>query len=126
MIPVIDIFAGPGGLAEGFSSLHSEGERLFDIRLSVEKESVPYETLRLRTFFRQFPTGEVPEDYYGFLRGQIGLDELYKLWPEQSKRAEEGTWQAAIGKCPQDELDRRISSAIGSRKDWVLTGGPPC
>ena len=37
-IPVIDLFAGPGGLAEGFSSVIENDHRIFDIRLSIEKD----------------------------------------------------------------------------------------
>ncbi len=51
----VDLFAGPGGLAEGFSSLRDDvGSRIFDIALSVEKESSAFATLRLRSFVRQF------------------------------------------------------------------------
>ena len=55
MFKVVDLFAGPGGLAEGFSSVRDEnGKRLSEIALSVEKESSAFETLRLRSFVRQF------------------------------------------------------------------------
>jgi len=37
-IPVIDLFAGPGGLAEGFSAFHDAGGNVFRICLSVEKD----------------------------------------------------------------------------------------
>ncbi len=70
-IPVIDLFAGPGGLGEGFSSLRDEGGKpLFRVRLSVEKDAHAHKTLELRSFFRQFPDGEVPEEYYRYIRGE--------------------------------------------------------
>jgi DNA (cytosine-5)-methyltransferase 1 len=52
----VDIFAGPGGLAEGFSSLRdASGQRVFDISLSVEKEESAFATLRLRAFTASSP-----------------------------------------------------------------------
>lgn len=61
---VIDLFAGPGGLAEGFSSVEDiNGNRAFKIALSIEKETAPFNTLRLRAFFRQFPLHQAPEAY---------------------------------------------------------------
>jgi DNA (cytosine-5)-methyltransferase 1 len=33
-IPVIDVFAGPGGLGEGFASVEANGEKPFKIVLS--------------------------------------------------------------------------------------------
>ena len=38
MIPVIDLFAGPGGLGEGFSAVNYLNKSVFKIKLSIEKD----------------------------------------------------------------------------------------
>ena len=54
-IPIIDLFAGPGGLGEGFMSVKGQnGKSVFDIRLSIEKEANAHKTLTWRSFYRQF------------------------------------------------------------------------
>src|SRR6185369_9703273 len=71
-IPVIDLFAGPGGLGEGFSRVRNRlGRRVFRVALSIEMDEVAHRTLRLRSFFRQFEDGSVPEDYYRYIRGEF-------------------------------------------------------
>lgn len=56
---MIDLFAGPGGLGEGFASLRSSrGSRAFQISLSIEKDPGAHATLLLRSFFRTF--GDAP------------------------------------------------------------------
>ena len=81
-IPVIDLFAGPGGLAEGFASLcRPEGSPRFRIALSIEKDALAHQTLELRAFYRQFPHGELPEEYYEHLRGELSRTELFQTWP---------------------------------------------
>lgn len=68
-IPIIDLFAGPGGLGEGFSSILDEnGDRFFDIKLSIEKDDEAHRTLRLRSFYRQFKKEDVPEIYYSYIK----------------------------------------------------------
>jgi DNA (cytosine-5)-methyltransferase 1 len=49
-VPIVDLFAGPGGLGEGFSRV--DGGKAFKIIVSVEKDSNAIETLRLRAFYR--------------------------------------------------------------------------
>jgi len=46
--PVIDLFAGPGGLSEGFAASEQ-----FRVALSIEKDPVAHQTLELRAFFRR-------------------------------------------------------------------------
>ena len=48
-IPIIDLFAGPGGLGEGFSALgRPAGIPRFSLRLSIEKNPIAHQTLELR------------------------------------------------------------------------------
>ncbi len=54
IVPVVDLFAGPGGLSEGFCSLNDKRQPPFRVVLSIEKEPIAHRTLQLRSFFRQF------------------------------------------------------------------------
>ena len=52
-IPVVDIFAGPGGLGEGFAAYSDNSKNFpFNIVLSAEMDAHAHETLRLRSFYR--------------------------------------------------------------------------
>lgn len=135
MIPIIDIFAGPGGLGEGFSSLHGDdGEPIFKIKLSIEKDFFAYQTLKLRSFFREFRIGHVPNEYYQFVRGEISLDDLYGAYPDEADKANREAWCATLGKPDEEdtngvtneEVDQRIREALGDETEWILIGGPPC
>ncbi len=127
VIPVVDLFAGPGGLGEGFSSY--EGEDLnFKIVLSVEKDEAAHQTLLLRAFYRQFARDRVPDDYYAYLAGKISREDLFKRYPEAIERAKAEAWNAELGKVPDSEVYRRVRQALKEYPDspWVLIGGPPC
>lgn len=134
-IPVIDLFAGPGGLAEGFSSVLDEKcNRVFNIKLSVEKDENAHKTLLLRSFCRQFPVGELPKEYYAMLKERI-LDErekkiknLYNLYSKEYNEANQEAWHAELGNkdFPPELVDKRIIEALNGHEKWLLIGGPPC
>lgn len=126
-VPVIDLFAGPGGLGEGFSSLPGvHGRRAFTIRLSIEKDPVAHETLKIRAFFRQFPRGEAPDEYYKFLRREISQAELFNSHPTAANAAMAETWNWELGKENAGAVRERITAALAGADNWVLIGGPPC
>jgi DNA (cytosine-5)-methyltransferase 1 len=127
-IPVIDLFAGPGGLGEGFSSLRdSHGDPIFRIRLSVEKDPNAHKTLELRSFFRQFPDGEVHEDYYRYVRGEgITRKELFAAHEVEAEAARKEAWNFELADQHAEEIDVRIRAAVNGERTWVLIGGPPC
>jgi DNA (cytosine-5)-methyltransferase 1 len=127
-ISVIDLFAGPGGLGEGFTSLQDEGKRRFQIKLSIEKDVFAHRTLELRAFFRQFAPAAAPIAYYEYLAQKLSLVELYRLYPKQAEAARREAWLAELGSYEPsyDQIDERIRKGIGKRTKWVLIGGPPC
>ena len=126
-IPVVDLFAGPGGLGEGFASFETiDGERPFRIALSIEVDPFAHQTLELRSFFRQFPPKKRPKEYYDYCRGELTRDELFATYPILAEQAKNEAWNAELGRVPESELDGKIRRAIGSSAVWVLIGGPPC
>ena len=127
-IPVIDLFAGPGGLGEGFSSLTHARDRVFKIKLSIEKEEHAHRTLELRAFLREFPPGKLPDDYYDYLAKLITREQLFARHPTEARLAAEEAWFAELGgkDTPDSKVHDRIHAALGSPKKWILIGGPPC
>lgn len=128
-IPVIDLFAGPGGLCEGISSVvDAKGARRFDVKLSIEKDPIAHRTLLLRAIFRKFPNGKAPNCYYDYIRGNISREQ-FLTHPDIQEAAEQAGYEAKcaeLGVTPPEEVDGWISKALGSKSDWVLIGGPPC
>lgn len=126
-VPVIDLFAGPGGLAEGFSMSRSNlGHPTFRIALSIEKDRAAHQTLELRSFVRQFGDCPLPEEYYQHIRGTISRSDLFNCYPDHASHAQREAWNAELGRVEPDEVDSRIRNAIGNNPEWVLCGGPPC
>ena len=123
---IVDLFAGPGGLAEGFSSLKEGGRAVFDIALSVEKEPSAFRTLRLRAFTRQFH--RIPDAYYSFIAGDMSREELIVSHPAEWKAAVDETAMLELGTDEaREEIDQRLKSIRGEAgDDTVLIGGPPC
>lgn len=134
LIPIIDLFAGPGGLNEGFSRLgESEGQAVFKTIGSFEMESSACDTLRLRGAYRYLlRAGGVPEVYYRFIRGEISWDR-FSVHPEIAtalRHSYAEVHQIELGE-DRAESDQLISAAlsahaVGPDDKWVLIGGPPC
>lgn len=124
--PVIDVFAGPGGLCEGFSSYRHGRSSLFKTALSIEMDKHAHKTLTLRAFFRQFANADRPEAYYEVLRGERSLDSLYEAFPKQAGVAKAECWKAELGKAPIRQVRHKIAGGLKGSEDWVLIGGPPC
>lgn len=128
-VPVIDLFAGPGGLSEGFSQAkRSDGEPIFRVGLSIEKEATAHRTLALRAAFRSLQETNRLSAYYQYVRGEIDLAGFlakpnvaaaFELASKEAKCAE-------LGKTSPRQVDEWITVARRKAGEWVLIGGPPC
>lgn len=124
-IKIVDLFAGPGGLGEGFSAL-SDGNA-FKILISAEMESSAHKTLRLRSFFRLIRNDKrALAHYYQFCNGEVDKaydEESRCAWDESGLEAR----QLELGK-PEDNksLDDALDEKLRELDQWVLIGGPPC
>lgn len=129
-IPVVDVFAGPGGLGEGFSG---HGSKAFKVVLSVEKEANAHRTLKLRAFYHALESPENRQKFYYPLVSEQGhKTSLNKDATDLDERlaveaAEAEALQLTLGQKEDDELlHRRVKEIADSGRPWVLVGGPPC
>lgn len=135
-IPVIDLFAGPGGLSEGFSQVgEDKGKPAFHVAASIEMDSDACATLLLRGAYRGLlRDGHSLEGYYSALRGEVSLLELsgQRIFARALKFAKDHVYQLELGPAQRKQARDLIEKALGkskrSRNDkkWVLIGGPPC
>ncbi|MFT8897969.1 MAG: DNA cytosine methyltransferase [Acetobacter sp.] len=125
--PVVDVFAGPGGLGEGFSlSSDEKGRPCFKSVVSIERDLFSHQTLLLRHFIRQFREGEAPDEYYTFLKGGMTRDEMYRLYPEAYANAASSALRISLGPESHTEVKKIIRDRVGECRRWALVGGPPC
>ncbi|RMS85468.1 DNA cytosine methyltransferase [Pseudomonas savastanoi] len=125
-IQIVDLFAGPGGLGEGFSS-YLNGSR-FKIVASAEMDPIAHSTLTLRAFYRilRNKKNSALDDYYRFCNGLSD-----KPWSDSTKtewtKAEKEAYCITLGTQEGDEkLDEVLDAKLDQSKPWVLIGGPPC
>ncbi|WP_099034764.1 DNA cytosine methyltransferase [Lacimicrobium alkaliphilum] len=127
-INIIDLFAGPGGLGEGFSS-HRSDDAEFRIRMSVEKEESAHKTLTSRAFFRLLKGAGKQDAYFDYAEGRISRNEMISKHPDVWNEALQETMfrPTALGE-DNDKIRSRLSELKKqySNEPWIVIGGPPC
>ena len=135
MIPIIDLFAGPGGLGEGFSSVRDDnGRPVFQILMSVERDKQAHQTLRMRSYLRKIlkADGSVPMPYIRYMkdRSKENLRALQEyrsdLWNEACDEALCAELKDGDNALVDEGRERLRSFDPKGNLPWVLIGGPPC
>ncbi len=132
-IPVVDLFAGPGGLGEGFSRVDDgKGRKVFKTIISIEKDPHAINTLRLRAFYRLWVRSgrALPEAFLKVLSAESknekhkAFTELKKLkeWKDASREA----LKITLGIRNRAKICKEIGKRLAGERTWVLIGGPPC
>ena len=128
-IDTVDIFAGPGGLGEGFSAVRDgEGNRVFNIVNSVEEKDFECQTLRLRAFARRLIDQGYSNRYMEYLATPIeeALEQLRQEFSELWDDAEQEVIKESINQITQVKIVRHIQTRINPERPLLLIGGPPC
>lgn len=130
VIQVIDVFAGPGGLNEGFSSVEdASGNSVFRVAASFEMESNAVNTLILRAAMRRLRTdGRFHPDYYRFLNSEI-TEGQFRALPHIAQAMEIAATevhQIELGPTERENVTSIIRGATSTDEPVVLIGGPPC
>jgi DNA (cytosine-5)-methyltransferase 1 len=125
-VPVIDLFAGPGGLGEGFSRVRSVR---FEIAVSIEKDEMAHETLRLRAAHRALQRCEkTTAETWRRLR-EAGDPAITKACLAADREALNFELGPGGREVASSEIRDRLAaySTNGQLpRNAVLIGGPPC
>lgn len=113
----IDLFAGAGGLSEGFNRLG------FNIIAHVEKEFQACLTLKTRIAYHYLESNDNLEVYYDYLRDKISRDELYSKIPNEILNT---VINEMISEETIPHIFETVDNLIDCREIDLIIGGPPC
>lgn len=112
----IDLFAGAGGLSEGFKKAG------FTPIAHVESNESACFTLKTRTAYYYLKSTGQTDEYNKYLKGEIKRRELYKKLPDNLLAS---VINACVGRDNED-IFRKIDKLKGEENIDLIIGGPPC
>ncbi len=113
----IDLFAGAGGLSEGFV------RNGFEPIAHVEIDTAACNTLKTRTAFHYLKSVDQYDTYVKYLKGEITRTELYSFVPENLLNS---VINLPISEENNDIIHERIQKNLKNRSVDLIIGGPPC
>lgn len=113
----IDLFAGAGGLSEGF--IREKFEPVAHVEMSAEAA----DTLKTRIAFHHFSQKKNLTKYYSYLQQDISRNELWDSIPQHLL---ESVINEEISDNTIESIFEKIDSQLDEKKVDVIIGGPPC
>ncbi|HRT89577.1 MAG TPA: DNA cytosine methyltransferase [Bacteroidales bacterium] len=113
----IDLFAGAGGLSEGF--IREE----FEPAAHVEMNAVAADTLKTRIAYHYLRHKKQLKPYYDYLKKDISRNELWDSIPQHLL---ESVINEEISDKTIENIFKKVDSQLDEKKVDVIIGGPPC
>jgi len=120
MLNFIDLFAGAGGLSEGFVRAG------FKPLAHIEMDKHACDTLRTRAAFHWLKSNKQLHKYKEYLYEKQEEDDGSKLWAQVPKKIINTVIHSTIGKNTINNLFRQIDALKKNKSIDVIIGGPPC
>lgn len=115
---VLDLFAGAGGLSEGFLQAGCE------IVGHIEMDQSACDTLKTRMLYHALKIRGGMSDYKEYITGKVKRDDLVKKYGLQKEM--DSVICAKIGSDNYAELIAQIKNKLVGEKLDIIVGGPPC
>ncbi len=113
----IDLFAGAGGLSEGFIR---EG---FNPVAHVEMDKDACDTLQTRIAYHYLHQAGKPEIYFSYLQNRLAREQLWALIPRELM---DSVINEEISGRTIQSIFKKIDSKLKPEKIDLIVGGPPC
>lgn len=113
----IDLFAGAGGLSEGF--IHEGFHPVAHVEMSKEA----CDTIKTRLAFHYLNETKNVGRYFSYLKSKIPRD---TLWNEVPDHLMESVINHEISGKTIDKIFKQIDQQLSQKKVDVIIGGPPC
>jgi DNA (cytosine-5)-methyltransferase 1 len=116
-INYIDLFAGAGGLSEGFS------RQGFNPIAHVEMNKLACDTLKTRVAFHYLKENNKLDIYYQYLKEEISREEFWNSVPKSEINS---VINSEISKNTINGIFEQINGLAKNKKIDLIIGGPPC
>lgn len=116
----IDLFAGAGGLSEGFIRAG------FTPIVHIEMDKSACDTLRTRTAYHYLRQHGKLDIYKEYLLHKKEKEGGHDLWNKVPKHVINSVLQRTIGAETIDEIFETVDRLKGNKQVDVIIGGPPC
>ncbi len=113
----LDLFAGAGGLSEGFIRAG------FNPIAHVEMDRSACYTLRTRMAYHHLKADNNLEQYTDYLKGDISRKDFYNLVPNEVIGS---VINKEIRKATLSDIFHQVDLLLGNKKLDLIIGGPPC
>lgn len=116
----IDLFAGAGGLSEGFVKAG------YEAIAHVEMDKHACHTLKTRAAFHWLDKHHSLDVYENYLRTKSEKEDGSRLWNQVPKGVTSKVIQAAIGDDTIQDIFKNVDNLLKGRQLDLIIGGPPC
>ena len=113
----IDLFAGAGGLSEGF--IREDFHPLAHVEMNKEA----CDTLKTRLAFHHLNEIRNTSRYFSYLKNEISRE---SLWSEVPENLMQSVINNEISGKSIDKIFKQIDQQLYKKKVDVIVGGPPC